>query len=379
MSQNPLFMTEYQGRYYPPSGAYPPVYPPSGAYPQSGYPKQVPPPPPPPSFLANKPPLLATPFNQPKPAVQESSELLPLSVTLGNKPFPIKTQPKETGPVSPPYLGPRDESFKNMIKKLLKMGKLVDKYIDCLVNDKNMEIYKSVFTHSSVDEKNNYEFLETLGDVTVNKITVWYLSRRFEHLRTPGVLSKLKNYLTSKKGLFSITESLNKEGINFWEFISASQEIRDTKKKPLLEDVFEAFIGATENIIDTNIRRGAGYEICYCIVESILDKVEISLKYEDVFDAKSRLKETFDYFKDYLGQPLYEAKRDGEYSHVTLYSVIGGTGAGKNIMGGARRVIGTGKSGLQADAEQYAAKEGLENLKNKGYVRPVSEKFSFLL
>lgn len=340
---------------FPPAGYPPSGYPPSGYTAPAGYPKPVPPPPPPP-FLANKPPLLATNINPPKMGVQTDIQV----------------------PPPPPYLGPRDESFKEMIKKLLKMGKLVDKYIDCLVDDKNMEIYKTVFTHSSVDDKNNYEFLETLGDVTVNKITVWYLSRRFEHLRTPGVLSKLKNYLTSKKGLFSITESLNTQGINFWEFISASQEIRSTKKKPLLEDVFEAFIGATENIIDSNIRRGAGYEICYCIVESLLDKIEISLKYEDLIDAKSRLKETFDYFKQ-LGQLVYEAKREGEYSNVTVYSVVGGTGTGKSVTGGVRRALGRGRSGLQVDAEQNAAKEALDTLKRDGLIRPVSDKFNFLL
>ena len=39
----------------------------------------------------------------------------------------------------------------------------------------------------------------------------------------------------------------------FWDFISSSKDQRIREKKKLLEDVFEAIIGATYYILDNNL------------------------------------------------------------------------------------------------------------------------------
>ena len=65
------------------------------------------------------------------------------------------------------YNGPRDQEFKDMIKTILKLGKLKEKYIDVLLDEEGLSVYDKVFTHPSVDPLNNYEFYEILGDITV--------------------------------------------------------------------------------------------------------------------------------------------------------------------------------------------------------------------
>ena len=65
-----------------------------------------------------------------------------------------------------------------------------------------------------------------------------------------------------------------------------------------------------------------GYGVVYAILESIFEKKHISLDYDDLFDAKTKLKETFDYFKD-LGAIIYISIRDtyGTLSVSSLYMV----------------------------------------------------------
>jgi dsRNA-specific ribonuclease len=263
------------------------------------------------------------------------------------------------------YNGPRDQEFKDMIKTILKLGKLKEKYIDVLLDEEGLSVYDKVFTHPSVDPLNNYEFYEILGDITVNKCVVWYSARRFPELNNPQgvpIIARIRINLGAKENLFQLAEKNN-----MWKFITADEVVRNTKKKKTLEDVFEAFIGATELIIDNKIRRGAGYEICYCIIENIFDQIKISLKYEDLFDAKTRLKEVFDFFpKDSIGTVVYESTRQEPFSVVTIYRVIRSQ----------KQRLGVGKAALKVDAEQVAAKAAIEEMKKMGFTKPPPEIFS---
>lgn len=201
------------------------------------------------------------------------------------------------------------EILKNVITKILRdRGQLRAEYIEKITNDESMRMYKQAFTHESMDSMNNYEFLELLGDVTINKSIVWYFSRRFPQIDCKeGVqfLSRLKIAHVSK-------DSLSEKGdkLGFWPFIDASQDEKESHKRDLLEDVFEAFIGATERLIDNKVMQGAGYSICYNIIASIFDEMEISLRFEDLKDSISRLKELFDLHGERIGKFKYDWSRD---------------------------------------------------------------------
>lgn len=274
------------------------------------------------------------------------------------------------------FIGDRSIAFKKLIISLLKKGKIKQKYIDILTNEESMDIYSSAFTTEQVDENNNYQVYEQLGDLTGNKFIVWYIYDRFPQLKCAEgvkVAARLRINLGSKNSFASIAESFG-----FWDFITATNDTRQRKKKPLLEDTFEAFIGATETIIDQNFKVGVGYACVYKILSGIFDKIDISLKYEDLYDAKTRLKELFDIYSDDLGPLKYEEKREELISYTLIYRLDGakyetkadGTLNTNSITGKYRKVlIGKGSAALKADSEQIAATEALKTLASQGYVK----------
>lgn len=190
----------------------------------------------------------------------------------------------------------RNEKFQEFIIQLLRKSGLRKKYIDRLCGkEENMILFEQAFTHSSINEKDNYEFFEIIGDVTCNKIIVWYLKERFPELQNAEgvkVIARLRINLVSRKSFSMIAKK-----IGFDEFIRCDKEIMEQKEKSILEDVFESFFGVTEYLLDQEIYSGSGYGICYRIMKNILDTITISLRYEDLYDPITRLKETFDYYR----------------------------------------------------------------------------------
>jgi dsRNA-specific ribonuclease len=173
------------------------------------------------------------------------------------------------------YQGIRDCTFKNLISNTLKLGNLKLKYIEILTNESSLKLYDQAFTHHSYDPLNNYEYLEFLGDSTINKSIVWYLSRRYPELNKKSgvqILARLKINMVSKQRFSEIADSLN-----FWDFISCDNDMRLTQKKSLLEDTLESFIGVTEKLIDDLFRRGSGYDIVYNIIETLFNRTNIYL------------------------------------------------------------------------------------------------------
>ena len=309
------------------------------------------------------------------------------------------------------YIGERGEAFNQLILSLLRKGKLTKTLVD-KVFDKSL--FSQIFTHPSISEE-NYEYYEFLGDLVVNKSIGQYLSRRFPQLRCPQgvrVLTRLKINLVSKKVLAEFAESLN-----FWDFISATQEFRLTKKKPMLEDCFEAFMGALEQQIDEvccktdkagRFTSGGGYKICYNIIQNVLDKYPIcgglpnkdgvqigKLKYKELVDPKTRLKELFDLKRNELGKVKYQSVRNEQLCNTEVYadrkqiwsdeikkwvsqSTISPSYNLRNLIRNhgnmpipsEKIVLGHGTAALQADSQQAAALQALILLNRAGFSRP---------
>jgi dsRNA-specific ribonuclease len=275
------------------------------------------------------------------------------------------------------YIGPRDESFKTFIKDLLNMANIKDKYIDLLTNKESMIEYGNAFTSDSVDENNNYQVYEQLGDLDANTFIVKYMYRRFPKLKCSKavkIVARLRiNYGSTK----TFAEIANKLG--FWPFISASRELRDTKMKKLLEDTFESFLGATSFMLDSYTQTGVGSAIVYDILETIFDKMPISLAYEDLYDAKTILKETFDKFGGGQQEAKYlEIKGDDRITRSVVYM---GPKASRPILLPSGEYIpnrdwieiGKGAKAAKADAQQLAAVEGIKYLRKRGWEKPVPE------
>jgi len=257
------------------------------------------------------------------------------------------------------FLGNRGDKFKEFIKKLVSLGGVNKKYVELLTNDESMKIYSSVFTSELVDSLNNYQVFEQLGDVSANQIIVKYMYTRFPQLMcTEGVkiVARLRIIYGAKQ-----TFSEFARGLGFWEFISAPNEQRQRMMKPLLEDTFEAFLGATEHIIEINMRVGVGYAIIYDILASILDGIDISLEYQDLYDSKTRLKELFDSDRS-LGSLVYEEEKKEKITVSKVYKVVSST---------QRVKIGEGSASLKSDAQQNASTNALITLASKGISKPI--------
>ncbi len=157
--------------------------------------------------------------------------------------------------------------------------------------------------------------------------------------------------------------------LKMWEFVTADEDVKTTKMKKTLEDVFEAFFGATSIIVNSKIKSNSGYNICYNIIKSLFNETEISLKYEDLYDAKTRLKETMDLHKD-RGVLKYESERIENICYVKILL----------IQPNRRYVfLGKGSAALKPDAEQKAATYAIQVLRNKlGIYKPVPEIYKSL-
>ena len=314
------------------------------------------------------------------------------------------------------YYGPRNIEFVQLIRNILRVGKLKQKYIDLLTSEDSLTYYNIAFTHKSIDPLNNYEFFENMGDITVNKCIVWYVPRRFPQLMNPEavpIIARLRINIGSKEYLSRFADSWN-----MWKFISMNEELRQKEKKKTLEDVFEAFIGCTELLIDSKMRLCAGYDICYNIMKAILDNENMSLRYDDLFDPKTRLKELFDFYNkdsefgtlEYTDERI-ERKGDisqfNQDTHVKIYRVLGAK-KGKIISDAMtaldrlskktlnqverndiistknslvhlsssnvqKQLIGYGVGPTKAQAEQIASQNALNNFKKEGYEKPIPE------
>jgi dsRNA-specific ribonuclease len=276
------------------------------------------------------------------------------------------------------YLGDRGEGFRTLIKSVLNIGAIKDRYVDILTSDENMKLYGDAFTSELVDENNNYQVYEQLGDLTGNKFIVWYIYDRFPQLRCAEgvkVAARLRINYGSKQTFSDIAEKLG-----FWPFVSATNDLRQRVKKSLLEDVFEAFLGVTEMILDADVTHGVGYACVYSILAGIFDGIDISLEYEDLYDSKTRLKELFDLHGAKLGPLVYEDSKNGLISESIAYHIQGANyevrpdgsvNQNRIVPNPGERpkkvMIGMGSASLKADAQQEASKMAIKNLAKQGY------------
>jgi len=273
------------------------------------------------------------------------------------------------------YIAPRGSTFKTFINNVLKTNKVSQRFRRMLIDKSSINIFHKAFTSDTVDIHNNYQMLEQIGDLSGNKFIVNYMYNRFPKLQCPGgvkIVARLRINYGAKQSFSEIARRLN-----FWPYISCTNDIRQRKMKSLLEDVFESFLGAMETIIDNKTHIGVGYAIVYNFLSTIFDKMNISLRYEDLYDSKTRLKELFDMNEDKLGHLVYKESKINHITESVVYRVVSpiykrnkdGSINKKIILNGVYIKIGKGSSALKANAQQNAASNSLYNLKNQGFTK----------
>ncbi len=277
------------------------------------------------------------------------------------------TKPNPNTPAQPVMA--RIHSIKNCVETLLS-NIIPRKHLDSFTIPPNLEIFNQAFTAQSWDPAKNYEYLEQLGDVTANKALVWYFYRRFPPLACSSgvkVVARLKINYSSKKCFSKIANDLG-----FWKLILASDDDKFHQRDDLLEDSFEAFVGAIEMIADREFGMGTGSAVAYNFVKNIFDKMDISLHYEDLFDSKTRLKEIVDKHGQSLGRIQYKETRQGMGKDLVTTSIVTlFQGHGKRS-----QVLGIGRRRLKSDAQREASTIAIAELKRRGFSKEPAPEYS---
>ena len=211
-------------------------------------------------------------------------------------------------------------------------------------------------------QNTNYERLEFIGDSIIKPILTDYITSYFIN-QNEGFLSKLRSRLEKTQFFSNLTKLLN---LKDYILISRQYEETDTRNTNLsiMEDVFEAFIGAL--YLDAKEQKDCGYafkvihDLIYNIFESDtfnldLRKMSIDDNYKDKLNSICNMNK--------LPQPVYKlkdvqsitSKRGNnmyKYNEYTVLVIV-------------REFEAIGKSKTKKDAEQKAALNMLNMITNK--------------
>lgn len=245
---------------------------------------------------------------------------------------------------------------------------------------KYMKMFVTAFTHKSFDPENNYELPEFVGDTIVNMAVADFLQEWDERIISVQYLTRLKHNIISKKQLSTIAD---REG--FWNHIRVSEKkrnkydsmdpkvrIKNKKFQTLLEDTFEAFVCTVNRVLKLELENGRILAIGLAInmVRSYISELNISIKYEDVFDAKSRLKELSDSrkwpFKNNVFVMKIDKKNDTKIYHLTIFGYVKGD---KSPTDKNREVLAQGQSEYEDDVVHDVCTQAIERLKFYGVTK----------
>ncbi len=206
----------------------------------------------------------------------------------------------------------------------------------------NKDLFEEAFTHSSYihehENEKDYERIEFIGDGVLDLVVADLIYKSYPKL-DQGMMTKLRAQIVCGKSLANYARKYNFGScikLGHGELVSGG---RDSSK--ILEDVFEAFLGAT--YLDQ------GYEYVYNLIKSIMIEDIISFDLELVNDYKSKLQE--DVQSDKRGTVTYKVvneignAQNKIFEVEVLYDDI---------------VLGIGKGSSKKKAEQEAAKNALQ-------------------
>lgn len=196
-----------------------------------------------------------------------------------------------------------DEKFKRFIHKtIMNIGNFSKSKYDSNVRnviDNHFHHFITAFTSHRENANDNYQMLEFLGDSTISCFITYYLWTRFPQLRgatNVNYMSKLKGTLVSSSTLSKIAKQLG-----FTDYLITNAGV-NFKLDALLEDTFEAFIGAINLAFDHEYGLyGIGFGAAYGLLTNLYDNETIELTFEATMDPKTILKELGDAHPEWGG------------------------------------------------------------------------------
>ena len=205
-----------------------------------------------------------------------------------------------------------------------------------------IELFETAFTHSSYNadaktKHHDYERLEFLGDSYLGAV-VSELAYKAHPDMAQGPLTKLKSALVSTSSLAGYARKLE-----FHKYIRVGNSFSNdvSKSDSLLEDVFEAFIGAL--FLDQ------GYVVVRRFIISLIYSDIQAYKLQYSTDYKSRLQEEIQ--AEHRESVVYELIKEEGPSHDKIFTIQ---------VKFDDMVLGVGKGPTKKKAEQEAAKAALQ-------------------
>lgn len=244
----------------------------------------------------------------------------------------------------------------------------------------NIHLYRNAFVHKSYCTMKNddfttgnercpegclplqemsYERLEFLGDAILGMVVARYLYERFPD-QSEGFLSKLRTKIVNGKMLGHLAEK-----VGFPSYVILSKQIEESQGRSnykIMEDVFEAFIGAIYmDFSDTQVsmsktlsfmpQSGAGFHVAEQWIITIL---ETYIDFADLIQQKTN-------FKDMLSQYMQHKYQDSPRFFEVNVQLRNGQKVFKYcVKDRAGAVLGIAEGNSRKDAENLAAKAALE-------------------
>jgi ribonuclease-3 len=210
------------------------------------------------------------------------------------------------------------------------------------IQPRKLDLYQLAFTHTSVNVSQgsigkDYERLEFIGDAFISMV-VAQLVFQLHPDWSQGDMSKTRAKFVQTDSLCNIAKRLN-----IADYITIGHSITRTvvaESKKILEDVFEAWIGAL--FLDL------GYTQAYKYVSDIFYQDILNVQLDDLTDYKTRLQEEMQ--AEFREAVSYEYVNEEGPAHDKIFTV-------KVSFNGM--TLGMGKGSSKKAAEQAAAKEAL--------------------
>ncbi|ARF09787.1 ribonuclease III [Indivirus ILV1] len=191
-------------------------------------------------------------------------------------------------------------------------------------------------------QEESYERLEFLGDAVLHNILAEYLFKRYDK-EDEGFMTKLRTKIENGDTLSILSQII---GLSEYVVISRYVELNGGRQsnKSLLEDAFEAFIGA--------LYLEAGYEICNKFVTRLIEKeIDLAQMLHTVTNFKEKLLQFF-HLKKYQ-DPVYGTLDISGPENAKKYTIYVKCRKTPQDEG---EIVGIGVSSSKKDGEQAAAK-----------------------
>ena len=197
------------------------------------------------------------------------------------------------------------------------------------IKNAKMDLFELALTHPSYNSENNtkhhdYERLEFIGDSVIGFVSADLIFKSHPEM-DQGLMSKLRSSIVRSKSLANYARKMNLASyIRTGHSISEEQLCNSDK---ILEDVFEAFIGATY--------LSEGIDFTYKFVKSfIMDDISNANAY-DLVDPKTRLQEEMqDEYRESVKYVVIDEKGPAHdktfFVEVLFNGIVLGKGSGKS-------------------------------------------------